>query len=71
MINDIIRDARIKSGMTQQETADKTGVSRSYYADVERGRYTPSLKLLGRLGSLFDIDLNFLKTNVGNTPTTK
>lgn len=68
MINEIIKDARLKSGLTQQEVADKTMVTRAYYADVERGRYTPSLKLLARLGVLFNIDLNFLKKNVGNTP---
>lgn len=68
MINEIIKDARLKSGLTQQEVADKTMVTRAYYADVERGRYTPSLKLLARLGVLFNIDLNFLKENVGNTP---
>lgn len=39
MINDIIKKARLESGLTQQEVADKTMVTRAYYADVERGRY--------------------------------
>ena len=55
--------------MTQYQIADAVGVSRAYYADVERGRYTPSLKLLSRLAVLLDIDLNFLKGNDGNTCT--
>lgn len=66
MVSKIVKHAREVSGMTQQEIADKAGVSRAYYADVERGRYTPSLKLLSRLGNIMDIDLNFLKENDGN-----
>ena len=42
-------------------------ISRAYYADVERGRYTPSLKVLSRLADILGIDLNFLKRNDGNT----
>lgn len=67
MICDVIKKARIQKKMTQQEIADKSGVSRAYYADVERGRYTPSLKLLAKLGSILDINLNFLKKIDGNT----
>ncbi len=66
-IEAVIKEAREKAKMTQYQIADAVGVSRAYYADVERGRYTPSLKLLSRLAVLLDIDLNFLKENDGNT----
>ena len=66
-IAETIKAARENSGMTQYEVADAVRVSRSYYADVERGRYTPSLKLLARLGNLLQLDLNFLRENDGNT----
>lgn len=66
-IEAVIKEAREKAKMTQYQIADAVGVSRAYYADVERGRYTPSLKLLSRLAVLLDIDLNFLKQNDGNT----
>ena len=66
-IEAVIKEAREKAKMTQYQIADAVGVSRTYYADVERGRYTPSLKLLSRLAVLLDIDLNFLKQNDGNT----
>ncbi len=68
-IETVIKKARKKAGMTQYQVADAVGVSRAYYADVERGHYTPSLKLLSRLAVLLDIDLNFLKQNDGNTST--
>jgi immF control region protein len=66
-IEAVIKEAREKAKMTQYQIADAVGVSRAYYADVERGRYTQSLKLLSRLAVLLDIDLNFLKQNDGNT----
>ena len=66
-IKSIIKNSREHMGFTQQQVADAAGVSRAYYADVERGRYTPSLKLLSRLGVILNIDLNFLKSNAGNT----
>ena len=66
-IEAVIKKARENAEMTQYQVADAVGVSRAYYADVERGRYTPSLKLLSRLSVLLNIDLNFLKENDGNT----
>lgn len=58
-IGDVLKKAREKAGLTQQELATLVGVSRAYYADVERGRYTPSLKVLSRLAEVLGIDLNF------------
>ena len=63
----ILKEARKKAGKTQQQVADEVQVSRTYYTDIERGCYTPSLKVLARLSVLFDIDLNFLKLYVRNT----
>ena len=64
---EFIKQARIKKRKTQQQVADEAEVSRPYSADVERGRYTPSLKLLSKLGIILDLDLNFLKQNDGKT----
>lgn len=66
-IGDVLKSAREKAGLTQLELSGMVGVSRAYYADVERGRYTPSLKVLSRLADILGIDLNFLKRNYGNT----
>ena len=66
-IGDVIKSAREKAGLTQLELSSMVGVSRAYYADIERGRYNPSLKVLTRLADILGIDLNFLKLNDGNT----
>ena len=66
-VAETLRDARKSKRMTQNEVAEKVGVSRTYYADVERGRYNPSLGLMARLARILNINLNFLKQNDGNT----
>ena len=70
-VAETLRDARKSKRMTQNEVAEKVGVSRAYYADVERGRYNPSLWLMARLAKLLSINLNFLKQNDGNTVKSK
>ena len=69
-IAETLRDARKSKRLTQAEVAESVGVSRAYYADVERGRYNPSLKLMSKLAKLLNINLNFLKKNDGNTSET-
>ena len=66
-IGTVLKASREKAGLTQIELAEKAGVTRAYYADVERGRYTPSLRVLAKLSEILNIDLNFLKENDGNT----
>ena len=66
-VGEVLRNAREKAGLTQLELSNKVGVTRAYYADVERGRYTPSLKVLSKLAKVLCIDLNFSKQNDGNT----
>lgn len=58
-IKTVLKAAREKAGLTQIELAEKAGVTRAYYADVERGRYTPSLRVLSKLSEILNIDLNF------------
>ena len=66
-IGDVIKSDSEKAGLTQLELSSMVDVSRAYYADIERGRYNPSLKVLTRLADILGIDLNFLKLNDGNT----
>lgn len=56
-----IREARKKKKLTQQDLATMANMSRSYLADVERGRYAPSVETLQKIAIPLEIDLNFLK----------
>ena len=62
----IIKMAREEAGLTQQQVAEDTQISRSYLADIESGRYKPSSEKLILLSEKLNIDLNLLK-NDGNT----
>ena len=48
-----IREFREKRGMTQQEMARQTGVSRQTIISLENGRYNPSILLAFRIARLF------------------
>ena len=43
--------------MTQQELADKTGVTRQTIAAIEQGKYSPSLELAFRIANVFKTSL--------------
>jgi transcriptional regulator with XRE-family HTH domain len=51
------RDTRIDLDLTQQQLADRVGVTRGYIAKVERGRANPSLELVGRIGEALGLRL--------------
>lgn len=43
--------------MTQQELADRTGVTRQTIVAIENGKYFPSLELAFRIAHAFDVPL--------------
>lgn len=47
---------RVIKGMTQEQLAEKAGVSRSHITRVERGEIKPSVPVAKRLGKVLDVD---------------
>jgi len=45
------------SEMTQQELADKVGVSRQTIVAIEKGNYSPSLELAFKIAHVFNVPL--------------
>lgn len=41
-----IKKYREKLGLTQEQLSEKAGVTQDYLSEIERGKYTPSLKRL-------------------------
>ena len=57
-INNNIRTLRFhRDEMTQQELADKVGVSRQTIIAIEKTKYSPSLELAFKIANVFDIPL--------------
>jgi putative transcriptional regulator len=53
--NQLRRYRLLANGMTQQELADRTGVTRQTILSIEKGRYNPSVGLALRLAHTFGI----------------
>lgn len=43
--NTAMKDARAKAGLSQQELADKLGISRQTINAIEKGDYNPTIRL--------------------------
>ena len=48
-----LKSFREKQGLTQQEMADKLGISKSYYVDIELGNSNPSFRVAKALYNNF------------------
>ena len=57
-ISNNIRKLRfLTEEMTQQELADKTGVTRQTIVAIENGKYSPTLELAFRIARVFKLPL--------------
>jgi putative transcriptional regulator len=52
-VDNSVRDYRQRQGLTQEELAQATGVSRQSIISIERGRYIPSLPLALKMARIF------------------
>jgi putative transcriptional regulator len=55
-----LRLARAQNNITQQELADKIGVSRQTINSIETGRYIPSTVLALKLAKILDSQVELL-----------
>jgi putative transcriptional regulator len=59
VIRNTIRRLRFdQDEMTQQELADKIGVTRQTINAIELGKYSPSLEVAFRIAAVFGVPLN-------------
>lgn len=56
----IFRKIREQSGLTQQQMADKLGVSRSAIGMYENGEREPNFETLELIADTFNVDMNYL-----------
>ena len=59
-MNNTIKIERAKQDLTQQDLAEKIGVSRQTINSIEKGRYVPSTVLALKMASLFEIEVGEL-----------
>ena len=59
-IRNSIRQHRLISAMTQQELAERVGVTRQTILSIEKGKYTPSVALALCLAEVFGVSVETL-----------
>ena len=64
----IFKHIREKSGLTQQQLADKLGISRSAVGLYEKGEREPNFETLELIADTFNVDMNYL---LGKKPSTE
>lgn len=60
MFGEALRLVRSFHDMNQSELASSLGISRSYLSEIESGKKAPSLELLQKYATLFDLPLSAL-----------
>lgn len=59
-VNEKIRLIREAKNLTQEQVAEKLGISQSAYGDIERGENDPKLSKLQKIAELFEMQLSEL-----------
>jgi two-component system, sensor histidine kinase and response regulator len=60
----VLRERRLKLGLSQEELARRSGLARSYICDVERGARHPALRNVAILSSALEISTSELISDV-------
>lgn len=64
MINvETIRELREQNDWTQEQMAEKLGITRNGYAKIERGESMPNLERLNDIATLFGVEITELLDN--------
>lgn len=59
-IGNRLKELRKQKKYTQKQVSSQAGVSRSYYADLENGRYSPSIETLRKLANSLNTSTSYL-----------
>ena len=64
----IFKELRIASGMTQTETAEKLGISRSTIGMYETGAREPDFETLEKIADFFHVNMDYLLGRTNGSP---
>lgn len=62
MLHEKLKMLRLRHNYTQQEIADKLGVTRSTVSNFEIGRRKPEIDVIEKLAAIYGVDLNYFAT---------
>ena len=58
--NDRLKEARLSSGLTQEQLANEIGVAKSTVTGYEKGNSEPNMVTVQRIMETLNVDANFL-----------
>ena len=64
-----LKQIRLENKWTQQYVADKIGITKSAYSNIENQNRSPSLKVAIQLQNLFGLSIEKLLENKNSNPT--
>ncbi len=67
IFQNVFKQLRISSGLTQQEIADKLGISRSTIGMYETGAREPDYETLEMIADFFNVDIDYLLGRTNKT----
>lgn len=62
-----LKEYRLKSGLTQEKTAQLSGISRSYYTHIEQGNKTPTVSVSKDIAKILEFDWILFFENRGSS----
>lgn len=62
-LHEKLKALRIRNYYTQQDIAEKLGVTRSTVSNFEIGRRKPEIDILEKLAEIYGVDLNYFATH--------
>ena len=61
-LHEKLKALRMRNRFTQQDIADKLGVTRSTVSNFEIGRRKPEVDILEKLAAIYGVDLNYFSS---------
>lgn len=66
---DRLKESRIKSGLTQEQLAEKLGIAKSTLSGYESGNREPTVATIAKVMDILNIDANYLYQDETNSLT--
>lgn len=60
LLEERLRELRLKAGLKQQDLLNKFGISSARYSQYETGKRTPDYELLIEIANFYDVSLDYL-----------
>lgn len=67
MIGKLIKESRARLGYTQQQLADKSGLSKGTVVNYETGKRTPTMEILAKIARALGVNASYLMGDTGIT----